>query len=474
MAYFDAPLASDCPNQCGRALIKPLARKHVSHAPWLGRRIHRGQVTLIDVLGKGGMGAVYLGLESLASTERKVAVKFVLKENIKPVDWPSYQARFLREAKAMLNLQHPSAIKLHAFGNEDDDLYMILDFIEGRTLSKFMRDEGAISFARAARIIIPILNVLNEAHQNGVIHRDLKPDNLMVQVFSGDDLQVKVMDFGISKFMEDDSSDEVTKQGFVVGTPFYMAPEQTRGKPQAESDLYSVGAILFELLMGYRLFQGKDNAETVQMQRHSKPPRLTPELAYAQPLLDRALAKEPKERFQSAGAFLEALRRVLEGKPINDPTLTYSLNSADLEPLDQHDNFSPNEGQSSISKVLTTPTDHRPVWLILGLSAMALLAWLGYLWLGQPSQQQPTAPIIYLGQQQAVSSFVEVDSTVSDTVIAVDAAVVVEVDSAPKPITPKKEKRKAVIAKKTYPEIKSEPKPAKKSPAPEPESWKVD
>ncbi|MBU1431169.1 serine/threonine protein kinase, partial [Myxococcota bacterium] len=324
---FEVPLPSTCPEGCDRELIELSALKDSDEgAPFLGYRIHDGKVILIGVLGQGGMGIVYLGLQSIvADKQRRVAVKFNLNAD------HNAKKRFMLEVDAMINIEHPSAIKLYDFGvfgaGINERQYMINEFIEGRTLSQFMKAERkakrAITFARAARIIIPILNVLNEAHKKGIIHRDLKPANIMVKVFPGDDLQIKVMDFGISKFIN--NNDNLTN-GMIIGTIRYMAPEQLIGEQSENSDIFSVGAILFELLTGHPLFQGKLDAITTLRVYNPEynltpPPRLDKNLFYVQSLLHKALAYDPNKRFKDAIEFLDAIRAILEIKTTNDETI---------------------------------------------------------------------------------------------------------------------------------------------------------
>jgi serine/threonine protein kinase len=200
-----------------------------SDDPLIGR-VLLGRYRPLSVLGEGGMGKVYLSEQKMGAATRKVAIKTLHPELSGD---PQLVARFHRESETVIGLRHPNTIQFYDFGElEDQTLIIVMEFIEGRPLSKVLEEEGAIDPARADKIIIQICGSLHEAHQNGIVHRDLKPENVLLTNQGGQSDFVKVLDFGIAK--KDDAEDpqaaKLTKQGMVLGTPPYMSPSSSRGR----------------------------------------------------------------------------------------------------------------------------------------------------------------------------------------------------------------------------------------------------
>ncbi|MBU1900086.1 serine/threonine protein kinase [Myxococcota bacterium] len=344
----------------------------------MGQRVLDGRVTLLDLIGQGGMGAVYLGEETVAGAARKVAVKFILMDVIGRSEQAEYRARFEREARVMVTLQHPSAVKLLGFGEVEGDLFMVQEFIDGITLHDLWRREGIMSFERAARLLSPVLRVLNEAHALGLVHRDLKPLNLMVQTF-GEDVQTKVLDFGISKLLKGQADGTETRAGLAFGSPSYMAPEQSFGRPEPRSDLYAVGVILYQLITGQRPFEGEDDLQTIMLHRQGVIPTLPPTLSRYQPLIDRALAKAPSARFPSAMAFYEAIQRCLHGESISVKTPPYPL-SAELQATSQLKRENSAVAMSPAASLNSSPLNSSPLnSLPLNVPKNGISFWVGAL-----------------------------------------------------------------------------------------------
>jgi eukaryotic-like serine/threonine-protein kinase len=264
------------------------------------------------LLGRGGMGEVYVA-EHL-QTGQALALKTLLPglRNTKDV-----VRRFKREAKAASVLDHPNLVEVLDLGVlPSGGLYMVMELVEGPTVAALLY-QGAIQAARTLAIVRQVLDGLVHAHGRGMIHRDLKPDNLMLLDVDGHEL-VKVLDFGLVKIVDAAlagvSDEKLTRTGSVFGTPAYMAPEQAvGGKVDARTDLYAMGIVLFEMLTGRVPFDSPDAMQLLRM--HVKEP--APTLASVAPdvpwppaleaLVARALAKSPGDRFASAADMMAAL-----------------------------------------------------------------------------------------------------------------------------------------------------------------------
>jgi len=194
--------------------------------PMVGR-ILDGRYRIESLIGRGGMGAVYRGVQ--LATKQTVAIKLIRSDVAEDVEAAK---RFHREARAASLLSHPHSVRVFDFGeSEEGDLYLVLEYPAGRTLGKVLRAEGPLAELRAAKVGLEVAQSLSEAHGHGLVHRDLKPENIMLLNVAGDADFVKVLDFGIAKFLSGSSGESsVTRTGAMVGTPQYMAPEQAQGK----------------------------------------------------------------------------------------------------------------------------------------------------------------------------------------------------------------------------------------------------
>ncbi len=284
--------------------------------PLLGHRVG-GRYRVIERIGTGGMGTVYRAQQS--GLDRDVALKVLKSELIENRDTV---ARFHREAKAMSLLMHPNTVRVFDFGeDEEGHLFLAMELLEGELLTAWIEREGAPPIDQAIGVVQEILRSLAEAHEKGLIHRDLKPDNIFLARVEGHARPVvKVLDFGIAKVFRDDRKlDELeTQAGTVFGTPRYMSPEQAQGKTlEHKSDLYSVGVLLYQLLTGRAPFI--DDDAVVVMAKHIRedpdPPR---EAAPDRPIprslekvVLRALEKYPEDRFESADELESNLLRCL-------------------------------------------------------------------------------------------------------------------------------------------------------------------
>ncbi|RKG88832.1 TonB family protein [Corallococcus sp. CA049B] len=282
--------------------------------PLIGRTLN-GRFSILEPLGVGGMGKVYRALQ--APLERVVALK-VLNPNFPSSRDPGFQKRFLREASLTSKLRHPNTVTVIDYGQTDDGIYYIaMEYLEGRTLQQVLGQAGPLPWARAVSVAQQVCRSLREAHALGVVHRDLKPANIMILNEADQDL-VKVLDFGLVKSVapqqEGPVSPEITQNGTFLGSPQYMAPEQARNVADARSDVYSLGIMLFQMLMGRPPFIARDHIELIFAHYKEPPPTfqsVRPDLAVPpeiEMVVRRCLEKDPARRFQTMDELLEGLR----------------------------------------------------------------------------------------------------------------------------------------------------------------------
>jgi serine/threonine protein kinase len=290
--------------------------------PFIGREILDGQFKILQKIGSGGMGSVYKA--SQPAMNRMVGVKILHPKLNSRKD---LVARFRREARAMSHLSHPNSTKVFLYGAlEDGSLYIVMEFLEGKNLNQTVRSEGPFSVARALPILIQVCGALDEAHKAGIIHRDMKPENIFICQQGSLRDYPKVLDFGLAKVTEREmrpGSLVLTQEGMVFGTPEFMSPEQAQGTPLTPaSDIYSLAVILYEVLTGKLPFEGKGAMDFIQLHVNGKPIPLNervPGLTFP-PLLGevllRALEKKPHDRFASAADFAAAMKAVADGRTV--------------------------------------------------------------------------------------------------------------------------------------------------------------
>jgi len=272
------------------------------------QQVLSGRYRVLRKIGGGGMADVYL-CEDL-TLGRRVALKVLLQRFL---DDPNFVERFRREAKAAAGLNQANLVSIYDWGEVDGTYFIVMEYVEGETLKELVRRQGRLGGSEAVRISLQLLAALEFAHRTGIVHRDVKPQNVMIDR----DGNVKVTDFGIAR--AGDSG--MTEVGSILGTAQYLAPEQARGQPVDErSDLYSVGIVLYEMLTGTVPFKG-DSAVTVALKHvnemAAEPAQLVPGLPYAlNQIVLKAIAKDPAQRYQTAEQFARDLRSAQVGGPV--------------------------------------------------------------------------------------------------------------------------------------------------------------
>ncbi|HEY1546880.1 MAG TPA: serine/threonine-protein kinase [Kofleriaceae bacterium] len=267
---------------------------------------------LVEVMASGSMGAVYKA--ERVPVGKIVAVKFLHASFANDAE---FQARFDRETRVMSKLAHPNCVSVVDFGVWKDEPYLVMDFVAGTTLRRREDEGGRIPVPQALQLAKQIAAGLAHAHEQEIVHRDIKPANIMITDEIGHGERVRILDFGLARLRGNaNAGRDATQTNVVVGTPNYMAPEQTvpGGTIDARTDIYAVGVVLFEMIAGERPFRAEDTMQLLGMHRAAPIPKLADRMPPdvdlpdgIQELIDKAMAKSPKDRFQTAMELANAL-----------------------------------------------------------------------------------------------------------------------------------------------------------------------
>ncbi|HMD32985.1 MAG TPA: serine/threonine-protein kinase [Candidatus Acidoferrales bacterium] len=350
---------------------------------------------ILNELGRGAMGVVYRARDTQIG--RIVALKVILTGGTSPQEAGHYKQRFQREAQAAGRLSHPGIVTIHDIAEDaDGQPYIVMEFIEGRPLDAFLELPAQPPLAQVLDIAIQVARALDYAHQAGVVHRDIKPPNILVTAEG----RAKIADFGIAKL----AGVEMTQEGTSLGTPSYMSPEQFRGTAvDARSDQFSLGAVLFWMCTGQRPFAG-DNVTTISFQVVFEPsaratqvkPGLPPDL---DAILSRCMAKNPDERYTTCGELAADLEALKAGRPVRARTVSVQAPTAPATPVAPapaaSERTQPIQTQSNPEKAPAIPTtatvavDVRPAppstagrrpWIAAAVAALLLALGVGYWW----------------------------------------------------------------------------------------------
>jgi serine/threonine-protein kinase len=346
----------------------------------IGRDI--GKYHIVEQLGTGGMAVVYKAFDT--SLERYVAIKFIRRETIGEQFYPDLLKRFAREAKVLAGLRHPSIVTIYESGDYAGSPFLVMEFIPCGALHPAGK---IIPYQQAARLLLPVARALEYAHRRGVIHRDLKPSNILI----GEDGAPTLSDFGIAKILDgsegggDSALSHLTSTGLAIGTPEYMAPEQWQGAPTAQSDIYGLGIVFYELVTGRRPYTA-DTPAAVMIKQVTEPlPRplsYVPDLPEeVEAVIFKTLALRQENRYASMGEFANALEKMVESTL---PTLSPSAQTA----VDSHlPNPAAPPAVVAVSASPPSPVPPPPVFPAVPANAPATAT------LTTPPQPQVTIPL---------------------------------------------------------------------------------
>jgi serine/threonine protein kinase len=326
-----------------------------------------GRYHVIEPLGQGGMASVYKAFDT--SLERNVAIKIIRTDKKEGTEQNEFLKRFQREARALAQLDHPYILKVLDYGEQEGMPYLVMPFVQGGTLKEKMG--RPMPYREAAALLAPIAQALDYAHQRKIIHRDVKPANILIS----ESKTPLLSDFGIAKILESGESTQLTATGVGIGTPDYMAPEQWMGKVDARTDIYSLGVVFFQMLTGRLPFIAETPAAVLIKHMQDPLPRaksFVPDLPEAvEGVLYKALAKEPESRFQDMGAFADALGKLT----LDDQTSLAALTQLSATVKAKIPGISPDGQLETVrAAVVVPPAKKRIAGWMIGLIVVGIVA----------------------------------------------------------------------------------------------------
>jgi eukaryotic-like serine/threonine-protein kinase len=322
-----------------------------------------GKYQIRGELGRGAMGVVYRGFDPLI--EREVAIKTLRADLLEGAEHATILERFKKEAQAAGRLNHPNIVQVFEYGVDGDQVFIVMELIQGRELTSFLAEAARFDQTHILRMMRELLDALGFAHRHGVVHRDIKPSNIVVLP----DGRIKVTDFGIARL----ESSTLTQAGNILGTPSYMSPEQFMAqRVDGRSDLFSAGVVLYELLTGEKPFAGNSFA-TIMHKALSETPvapsmlNITLSRAF-DAVVAKAMAKRPDERFQDAQAFIQALNDVETGNTVaTSATFSQDATLAVDVPTQTHVDATVALGRQADATVVMDP--HADATVVMGRPA---------------------------------------------------------------------------------------------------------
>ncbi len=383
----------------------------------MAEKILGGRYAIQDKIGTGGMAIVYRGHDTVLG--RVVAVKTMLPQYAAD---QSFAARFKQEAQAAAALQSPYIVNVYDWGKDDDTYYIVMEYLRGTDLKSGIRKHGALAPRKVAQIGSQIAQALNIAHRHDIIHRDIKPQNIMVQP----DGNIKVMDFGIARA----KNSHLTADNSVLGTAHYVSPEQTQGKALgATSDIYSLGIVMYEAATGKVPFEGDDAISVALKQVNEEPvlpsevnPNVDPSL---QAIIMKCMQKDPQDRFQSAEELYRALRDYLNGQAesvaaataiMNRPQQTQAFGRIDkTQAMPQIGSLNTGAKKSSQRAMNETPQDEekksKKGIIVSAIVALLVVCAVGYIaWSKLSTNNLATVPNLnYLLKEEAIAQIEKTD-----------------------------------------------------------------
>ena len=300
---------------------------------------HIGRYHIIEQLGQGGMAVVFKAYD--LKLERDVAVKVIRTEMVQPAIFEQMLKRFEREARSLAKMEHPNIVSVFDYGDHEGAPYLVMQYLPGGTLKHHTGQP--MPYLETIKLLLPIADALSYAHERNVLHRDVKPANILIT-----DKGVPMLsDFGIAKILESDQATQLTVTGMGLGTPHYMAPEQWRGQALAQTDVYALGVVFYELLTGRRPYDADTPAailEMVLVEPLARPKDFVPGLPDAvEKVLFKALAKKPGDRYPTMSEFAKALEQLAGVSGQRSAVSDQALDETLIRPVNDIDHRRPEE-----------------------------------------------------------------------------------------------------------------------------------